>query len=146
MPYATYSTPVDASLQLLWKILLDKIEHPERYMAEVEETEFLEDTEEYAVREIRTSDMALQEKITINESLGEVRFSLLNHPFFEGDVIHAIVPSTPQPTLTITMDWRAKNEEAQQVEGLYQEQLEQDIHLAAEHIKNLAEHLEKQPG
>ena len=150
MPHATVSVPVEASMQLLWKILLDKIEHPERYMAEVKETEFLEDTDDYAVREIRTSDMSLQEKITVNEMMGEVRFSLLNHPFFEGDVIHLIQPPSPEnpdphPTLTITMDWKPKNDEARQIEALYQQQLDADIAQAADHIKKLAEHLEQQP-
>ncbi|MGE0200265.1 MAG: AtaL-like protein [Candidatus Melainabacteria bacterium] len=146
MPHVTYSLAVEADIQDIWRVFLDKIEHPERYMALVKETRFLEDTETHILREIVTEDMALQEKITLNENMGLVDFALMNHPLFEGSVSHQITPalSAPNqqhPLITLTMDWQPKNDTARQMEDLAAGQLQEHIEEAARHIKSMAEHL-----
>lgn len=138
MPHVKYSLPVEAELQTIWNVLLDKVEHPERYMQYVESVRFLEDKEDYAIREIKTEDMSLQEKITINESLGEVVFELLDHPLFDGTVTHNVSPLEP-PVLTITMNWQPKNEEGIAVEKAAMNDITMGIEEAVKFLKATAE-------
>ena len=144
MPNLTCSVPIQADIQVIWRILLDKIENPQRYLQFVEETNFLEDNEDYVIREMKTPDMTLTEKITVNESMGEVCFELIDHPLFEGKVINSIIPPAPDapqpiPVWTITMDWRPKNDEARTVERMAQADLKESVEAAAMHIKLVAE-------
>lgn len=148
MPNVSCSLAVEADIQTIWRVFLDKVEHPERYMAHVEKTSFVEDTDEYAIREIATSDMTLREKITLNEREGEVIFTLLDHPFFEGDVKHAIIPPAKDlvnglPVVSVTMDWKPKNKEAQMIETAGRHELKVHVEEATKHIKQVAEHLQK---
>lgn len=148
MPNVQCQLPVEADIQTIWRVFLDKVEHPERYMQYVTETRFVEDTDDYVIREIKTADMALTEKITLDEHMGEVKFTLVDHPMFEGDVIHHIIPSAPDqkdglPVVQITMNWRPINREGEIVEQGARRDIEQGIADAARHIKAVAEHWEK---
>ncbi|MEB3287139.1 MAG: AtaL-like protein [Vampirovibrionales bacterium] len=152
MPHVSCSQPVEADIQTIWRVFMDKIENPDRYMAYVKETRFLEDADDYVVREICTEDMSLQERITLDERLGEVRFQLLNHPLFSGEVLHQIVPpaleasgeNIPSAVVKVTMDWTPKNEEAKAVERTARADIEQSIEEATLYIKRMAEQLERQ--
>jgi len=42
MPFATFSRPVRASIQTVWKLLLDKIENPGYYVSGNKESKILE--------------------------------------------------------------------------------------------------------
>lgn len=151
MPQLEYFTPVDASLQTIWDVLLDRIEHPDRYMAGVESFSFPESTEDYAIREVIIQGFPLRERITIDERQGEVRYELLEHPLFQGDVFNALIPPAQddlkaKPVVQFRMNWQPLSEEAQatEVEGraILEESLQQAVHF----VRDLAEHLEKQPS
>lgn len=146
MPHVTASQTVDADIHTIWKVFLDKIENPARYMAHVQETRFLEDTDQYVVREICTENMSLQERITLDEQMGEVRFTLLNHPLFEGEVLHQIVPPSPgaRPMVKVIMDWKPKTPEAEVIERDAKADIAQNIEEATLYIKRMAEQLAKQ--
>lgn len=144
MPNVTCSQAVEADIQSIWRVFLDKVEHPQRYMAHVLETRFVEDQPDYVIREIDTEDMTLREKITLDERLGEVKFELIDHPLFTGHVLHAIIPPVPDlknglPVVTLTMDWTPKNEEGRAVEQAAQAEIVQNIEEATLYIKRMAE-------
>ena len=149
MPKLEYHAPVDASLQTIWNVLLDRIEHPDRYLAGVESFSFPESEEEYAVREVMIQGVMLKERITIDERQGEVRYVLLEHPLFSGEVFNALIPAAKddpkaKPIIQFRMDWQPLNEEAQAAEVEYREVLEDSLKQAVNYVKDLAEHLEKQ--
>ena len=151
MPKIEYFAPVDASLQTIWNVLLDRIEHPDRYMQGVDSFQFVESTEDYAVREILIQNFPLRERITIDERLGEVRYELLEHPLFRGDVYNALIPPAEddpkaKPVVQFRMDWQPLNEEGQAVDVAGKEVLEESLKQAVHYVRDLAEHLEKQPA
>jgi len=144
MIQASFSSPVNASLQTLWNLLLDKIENPGRYIAGVEESKILSRDENGVLREMRTCERIIKEKITVDEQAREVRFTLVDHPLFSGQVINKIIPplnnhSTNPPTLNFTLNWEPANEEVQKNS---QEELTQMIHDAVLHTKSIAEQQE----
>lgn len=144
MPHVTCSETVNTDIHTLWKVFLDKVENPERYMQFVKETRFPEDNEEYVIREIITEDMTLTEKITLDEKMGEVKFELMDHPLFDGYVTHSIVPpdeSSPdsKPVVTVTMNWTPKNNEGRAIEAQAAHDIRSGIEDATKHLKLVAE-------
>ncbi len=149
MPKFEYFTPVDASLQTIWNVLLDRIENPDRYQGGVDSFSFPESEEDYAVREILIQGIPLRERITIDERQGEVRYQLIDHPLFSGDVYNALIPADEhdpkaRPVVQFRMDWRPLNNEAEIVEAESREALEESLKQAVHYVRDLAEHLEKQ--
>lgn len=149
MPKLLYFVPVDAELQTIWNVLLDRIEHPDRYLAGVEAFSFPESEEDYAVREVIIDGAQLRERITINENIGEVRYQLLNHPYFAGDVYNELIPPAQddpkaKPVVQFRMDWQPMNDEARAVENEAMPVLEASLKDAVHYVRDLAEHMEKQ--
>jgi hypothetical protein len=151
MPQAEYHEAIDASLQTIWRVLLDRIEQPDKYMGNVDSFSFPENTDEYAVREVVINGMSLLERITIDEREGQIRYELLNHPLFEGDVYNELIPPAGDdpkatPIVRFRMDWRPKGLEAQALELDTKADLEESMRQAIRHVKTLAEHMETNPA
>ena len=150
MPKIAFDMPVNADLQTIWNVLLDKIEHPERYQAGVEATRFPESTDTYAIREIQLPDnTVVKERITIDERMGEVRYELLDDAMFTGEVKNNLIPPAgddprAMPIVQFTMDWRPRNKEAMELELEFIPQLEASIQEGVRFIKDLAEHMQTQ--
>jgi hypothetical protein len=149
MPKVEAHAPVDADLQTIWRVLLDRIEHPDRYMDQLESFRFTENTDDYAVRELSLpGGMTLTERITIDERQGEICYQLLDHPLFEGSVYNALIPPDPtepkaRPIVQFRMDWQPKSLEARALELETRVDLEDSLRHAVNYVKDMAEHLEK---
>jgi hypothetical protein len=149
MPKIDYFVPVNASLQTIWEVLLDRIEHPDRYLAGLESFAFPEGNEDYAIREVILDGQPLLERITINERLGEIRYQLLDHPLFSGDVYNAIIPPDvadprAKPVVQFRMDWQPSNIEASRLEAEMAPAIQESLQQAVHYVRDLAEHKEKQ--
>lgn len=149
MPKIEYFSPVNADLQTIWNVLLDRIEHPDRYLGGIESFSFPESTEDYVIREVVMDGLLLKERITIDERLGEIRYQLIEHPLFAGDVYNALIPpakddAKAKPVVQFRMDWQALNEQAQALEIEVLPVLEASLKDAVHYVRDLAEHLEKQ--
>jgi len=149
MPKVDYYVPVDASLQTIWGVLLDRIENPARYLAGLESCEFPEGNEDYAIRELIINGLPLKERITIDERKGEVRYELLDHPLFAGDVYNALIPPDEadmraKPIVQFRMDWRPLSPEAAALEAEAGESIRESLEQAVNYVRDLAEHMEKQ--
>ena len=149
MPKIDYYVPVDASLQTIWDVLLDRIEHPDRYLSGLESFTFPEGNEDYAIREVIMSGQPLRERITINERQGEVRYELVDHPLFAGDVYNALIPPDSddmraKPIVQFRMDWRPLSPEAAGLETEARQAIEESLQQAVHYVRDLAEHMEKQ--
>jgi hypothetical protein len=148
MPHVTYHLGVNAPLQTIWNVLIDRIEHPERYQGGVKATPFIEGDEHYAIREIDLGEITIKEKITINEKEGEITYQLLEDPLFTGEVKNSLIPPAEDdkkatPVVQFTMDWHPLNNEAEALEVEQREELEESIHQAVQYVKDLAEHMAK---
>lgn len=149
MPTLDYYTPVDASLQTIWRVLLDRIENPDRYLTGVASFSFPESEEDYAVREIVFEGAPpLRERITIDERQGEVCYQLMEHPLYSGNVINALVPPAEddpkaKPVVQFRMAWQPLNAEIASADADIKAVMEASIRDAVQYVKEVAEHLEK---
>jgi hypothetical protein len=149
MPNLETHVPVDADLQTIWRVLLDRIENPQRYLSGVESCSFPESEEDYAIREVIIGGVPLRERITIDERQGEVRYQLIDHPLFTGDVYNALIPPASDdpkatPIVQFRMDWQPVNETAQALEVEISDTMKSSMEDAVRYVKEMAEHLDKQ--
>jgi hypothetical protein len=117
MPNATFSTVVNAPLTTVWALLLDKVEHPERYIGAVQESSIQERYSDGVLREMRTAQMRLLERITIDEPSHTIIFTLVDHPKFVGSIRNTVEVNpqdsgTATSLLTFEIDWQARQSEA----------------------------------
>lgn len=139
MHYTTYSATIEAPFARLWAMLIDKVEHPQRYIAAVEEVKILDKSERGILREMKIPGAILKEIITIDEAAREIKFTLVDHPLFAGDIINKVdLPANSgEPlTLTFTQNWQPLNAEAEKVDPA---PMAQAIKNAVLHMKELAE-------
>jgi SnoaL-like domain len=118
MPFATRSVMVNAPVEAIWSTLVDKGEHPEKYMPF--KPEILKTHETFPnglLREIKTEYMHLFERVTFDKNAGVVKFSLENHPVYSGFIVEKVTPPEDPgglPLLTFTMDLQPKSATAEQ--------------------------------
>ena len=109
MPRATFTSIIDAPFDRLWALLVDKVDHPERYVPGVIESEILERTDAGVLRRMQTAELTIVERITVDERARRVVFTLVDHPSFEGAVVNEVSPDGAVPLeLTFALDWTAK--------------------------------------
>lgn len=119
MRQITFSTEVHAPFETIWKLMLDRIEHPQDYLPGAENARIVERHENHLIREVKTRGMVLRERVAIDRNAFEIRYTLMDHPLFSGTVTHRAVPRSRQSPvspveLTMVVDWVPKNEEAEQ--------------------------------
>jgi SnoaL-like protein len=118
MPFATRSMMVNAPVEAIWSVLVDKAEHPEKYLPY--QPEFLKIHETFPnglLREIKTAQMHLLERVTFDKDAGMVKFSLENHPVYTGAILEKVTPPEDPgglPLLTFTMDLQPRSATAEQ--------------------------------
>ena len=112
MPKTSHSARVAAPVETIWQLLLEKIEHPGRFIPSVSEVEMIEREPGYVVRRMKVGSMQVVERITAYEKSHEIDFLLLEHPLYAGQVVNRIEPPLRpglSATLTIALDWRRKD-------------------------------------
>lgn len=139
MPKAEHSLVVHAPLDRLWQLLSEGITDPGRFYPGIERVEILERQAGSLTRRIRTKDYEAVERITRFEKRHEIDFLLVDHPHYAGQSRQRISElfETDSPglslTLTLSLDWRRKDREADDLD------LTDTIRTAAERIKAAAE-------
>ena len=103
-----YATTVNASLELTWENLLDKIENPQNFVPGVSDVIISEKNTDFVLRQMTvTNDKGstiLKEKITFEPY--KVRFLLLDHAKLEGYVDNDIKAISDKETeMTFTIHW-----------------------------------------
>jgi hypothetical protein len=103
-----YTTSVNASLELTWKNLLDKIDNPQNFVPGVSDVIISEKNTDFVLRQMTvTNDKGstiLKEKITFEPY--KVRFLLLDHAKLEGYVDNDIKAISDKETeMTFTIHW-----------------------------------------
>jgi len=114
--FATRSVMVNAPVDTIWEKLQDKAEHAEKYIPY--KVEFLKVHETFPgglLREIKTAEMHMFERVTFNKAEGLVTFTIENHPLYSGVILNRVVaPEDPGalPILTCTADFEARTPDA----------------------------------
>ena len=118
MPYGTYSTPVSSTVDVIWNTFDEKARKPHRFIPyEVLDSKIHETYPDGILREIRTKDMHMIERVKFDQASGSVVFTLVDHPLYEGYLMNQVTPGTPEsgglPTITYTMDVKPRTPEAE---------------------------------
>ena len=115
MAFATFSAAVDASVEVLWEVLLEMVEHPERHTPGVQGVDVLERHGPALVRRLRTAAGVFTERVTVDEQALRIESESVDHPHYTGSMVKKIVrPDVPgdpagRPALTYTLDWTFKD-------------------------------------
>jgi hypothetical protein len=134
VPTATFSSPIDAPADTVWRLLLDKIEHPQRYFPNVTESEILARDERGVERRMVMDGDEIVEFITMEPKQHEIVWTLMEHPHYEGRVINRldIDPGHP-PVLTIALVWTPNDDK------VVERPMDDAVRTAVLQIKQLAE-------
>ncbi len=120
MPHATFSTLVQAPPDLVWDLLLDKVEHPDAYIPEIDEVRILERSDRGTLRETVSSRGVIRELVTVDEAAREVRSTLVDDPDLVGSIVNRVEAlasdagtappgggsGPPSAVLTIVLEWK----------------------------------------
>jgi len=118
----SHSEIVSSSLEKLWNLLLEKVEHPDRTIKEVQEVQVLERLSDGILRRMKALDMVITERIVIDESKKEIIFTLIDHPKYNGYFINRIRElENGSLELTYVQDWESKSGASEQNELEFQE-------------------------
>lgn len=118
----SHSEIVRMSLEKLWNLLLQKVEHPDRTIREVQEVIILERFHDGILRQMKALDMVITERIVINESKKEIKFTLIDHPQYNGYFINRVRElENKLLELTYIQDWELKSGTTKQNELEFQE-------------------------
>lgn len=137
MPLASHKVEVNAPIETLWKLLIDKIDHPDRYVPGVEKVEIMQRFEGHNIERLMhtSSGKAVHEIIVANEQTRSVLFKLTDDPIYTGFVLNTVFEEDGKIWLDFTLHWTAKS--GQEPEG--GPDWQQTIQGAVEHTKKLAE-------
>jgi len=150
MPEYKYKVFVNARFEVIWQKLLDKIEHPEKYVEGISHVEMLENESDHYLRLIKFKNnnwQELKELIVADKSTGIIVYRLVDHPYFQGETIN-ICRSTNQiyhTELEYQINWKPKDEnikESAQDNNIDEETLQ----LAINQMKKIAEEAEANYG
>ncbi|MEA5619039.1 nuclear transport factor 2 family protein [Cronbergia sp. UHCC 0137] len=121
----TFSIPVNADWENVWNVVLDKIENTSRYNPEAQNPQILARYSDGMMRQMNALGMIIKERITINKALGSITHTLVDNPYFQGQIINQVVrPTTNAPsTISYTLNWEPLNEEGHKIAGKIQEKL-----------------------
>jgi len=141
MPAHRVSSPVDASPDTVWAVLLDKMEHPQRYIEDALDAEILDRTGGAMVRQlVLPGGVTFRERITADPVARIITFTLLDHPVYEGTVVNLLrVAPAGGVELVFELDWRARpgsedDRDPEELPGL--------IRSSVLHTRRIAEALE----
>ncbi|OUL37457.1 carboxymuconolactone decarboxylase, partial [Nostoc sp. T09] len=146
--YATYSVPVNAPLETVWDVLMDKMQNPQPYIPHVvEELKILERYDNGILREIKTPGMHMKERVTVDKQAGKVTFTVVEHPLFTGELSNQVTlldngNAGTVPILTYTINLQPTSDKAlEQIEAQWFIKASQPeaIAQAVQHLKNIIE-------
>lgn len=91
MPSHRVVRTVEASPETVWAVLLDKMEHPQRYIEDALDAEILAREPAGVVRLlVLPGGVAFRERITADARARTITFTLLDHPVYEGTVVNRL--------------------------------------------------------
>jgi hypothetical protein len=122
MPRCQVKSRVDAAPVTVWAVLLDKMEHPQRYIEDALDAEILGREPDGVIRQlVLPGGVVFRERITANPESRTITFTLLDHPIYEGTVTNQLL-TAPDGTveLVFVLDWKVRPgcAEAREVEAL----------------------------
>ena len=145
MPYAIFSSTVNASLNTVWKVMQDKVEAPGEFNTFAQDSKIVNRYDNGVLRQIDGQNLTVKERITLDEKTRSIRHELVDNAFFTGNTVNKVIQPTDNgsnssPIITYVLDWKPyNNREAKQVEQEIEQELKKAIQHAVLSTKTLAE-------
>lgn len=137
---------VHAGHETLWNLLLDRLQHPERYLQEVSEARIVKETDDLMVRELKLHGNLVKERVSINPYNWELRHELLEHPQFTGFIVTRILPTARQsPVAPHYLEYELElQRKSFQLEGLVkaEEEIVAEFETEMHQLKSRAEEMD----
>ncbi|CAM4923646.1 unnamed protein product [Rotaria socialis] len=146
MPEYKCKVFVNARFDVVWQKLLDKIEHPEKYVQGIRHVEILENEKNHLLRILQFEGdkwQELKELIVHDKSSGIIVYCLVDHPYFQGETINICRTTNQvyQSELEYEMNWKLKDQNSKESnDDIYYS--EQALQLAINEIKRISEETE----
>lgn len=103
-----YTISVRAAFEELWKVLRERVEHPERTNDRVQDVSIEVDEDGKLRRTMHTEVGRVVEEIRFDESSRKVKARLVDHPVFAGWTEHEVAHKTHDDgtlDLTVSVNW-----------------------------------------
>jgi len=116
------SVSIDVSVQAVWEYYVDRIMHPDRYLADIKEFKILRQTGQEIIRYMKTALGDIVEKITLDAKNSKITFKILQHPVLTGKLVNQIAPipyNKNSSLLTIINERQSKNPELDLADNLF---------------------------
>lgn len=113
MALVSYRARINATVDVLWKHLLEKVEAPEKFIPAVTRSEILGRPGENTVDRLMylddgTGENPTRELITSDIHTRNIVFKMIDNPVWSGFVTNTILTDRDGVELDITMHWQAK--------------------------------------
>jgi hypothetical protein len=131
----SHSEQINATLEILWILLLDKVQHPDTTIKEITHVEVLQKYDDGILRQMHALGMTIRERITIDEQNKIIRFDLIENPMFTGYFINKIEDSDEKLTLIYEQNWIPITPQARELETKFPQILIKGV----QEMKELAE-------
>ena len=131
----SHSEQINATLEILWILLLDKVQHPDITIKEITHVEILEKYDDGILRQMHALGMTIRERITIDEQNKIIRFDLIENSMFTGYFINKIECSDEKLTLIYEQNWIPITPQAMELETKFPQILIKGV----QEMKELAE-------
>lgn len=105
MPHSLARESVDAPLEDLWNVLLQKVLAPDQFILGALDPEVLSRTPRVVMRRMKFRGLELYERIEIDEEARSIAFYLIENPVYTGQVVNRIVRDGHQLYLELERSW-----------------------------------------
>ena len=107
-----YECPIQCSMDTLWSVLMDEVEHPEEYSETIMDVEVLERFHDGILRCLSVPDAKVREKVIFDYDRRRIDSSLVGHPSLVGHIFKQILPGGEPGELILrsTLEWKSTDE------------------------------------
>ena len=131
----SHSEQINATLEILLILLLDKVQHPDTTIKEITHVEVLQKYDDGILRQMHALGMTIRERITIDEQNKIIRFDLIENSMFTGYFINKVEGCDEKLTLIYEQNWIPITPQAMELETKFPQILIKGV----QEMKELAE-------
>ena len=131
----SHSEQVNSTFEILWTLLLEKVQHPDKTIKEITHVDILEKYDDGILRQMQALGMIIKERITIDEQNKIVRFDLIKNSMFTGYFLNKVEGYDGKLTLIYEQNWIPITPQARELETKFPQILINGV----QEMKELAE-------
>lgn len=146
----TLQVLVHCEHQTLWNMLIDRLQHPERYLQHASEVRITQESEDVFISEMTVHGEKIKERVLVRPYEAELRFELLEHPRYQGIIARKIVKSARQsPVAPLYLEYDLEMErKSYKVHGMVggEEEMLTDLETEMQKVRSRAEETDARGG